>query len=491
MPIVPMAGRKPNMAYLRVETANLVSKTDDSPSREGLITPSSAYDGTRSSIASSSWSSLSQISTTPSHSSSVASFQSSQEPSTPPHHEASMDFSFLDSKTSYDDFSLASEATHRKDFYLESHVVLQSSPATGDDFCDLNSDSDWVQCHQNDSYQQRIQFDSMMSTSSDFQSNLGASLNHSLGYPRSWLQHHDIPTFGPSHGCGYRDSSFQSLPYQSVSMYNLPPALGSILLSSVAVDDSTIVPVETVLEDVSPISDRSFEEFNGPVGLPRPHSECAFSPRPYANDVKEESSISDSDDGWQTPATRTMVVKRSGAKGVKREERASSDGNGPRKVKKPASKRRARKTTTTFSSHLNTNVLMTFQKVPRSRKKYVCDFLRPNGGFCTRPFERVEHLKRHQKTHEGQRDFVCPVPEEMKCNKSFGRRDNWRDHLKTHLSITSAGRNIRMEFGDMFDLVRATEEREEATKTIKTLLEWKAQGKHMKSVEPTVGRGRF
>jgi hypothetical protein len=483
------------MAYLRIETADLVNKTDDGCSCGGLLTPPSACDGRRSSIASSNWSSMSQISATPSHSSSIASFQSSREPSTPPCHMTSMGVCFDESEPPYNAFAMASQATHYKDLYLESQLVLQSSPATGDDSFDFNSDPDWVQVHQYDSHQHRVQLNSMIPASGETQFALGASLNHGLGglpCPRSWLQQHQVSAFVQGHGHAYRDDSFNLSPYQNVNVYNSPPATSTILSSNVEANESTIVPTETVLDDVSPISDHSFEEFHGPIGgLLSPHSECDLSPRSYAVDVKEEPSTLDRDDGWRNPATRTMLVKRSGAKGLKREERTAGDAHRSKRVKKAASKRRARNTTTTFSSHPNSNVLMTFEKVPRSSKKHVCDFLQPTGGFCTARFERVEHLKRHQKTHEGQRDFVCPVPHEMKCNKSFGRRDNWRDHLKTHLSITIAGRNTRMDFGDMFDLVRATEDSEEATKTIKTLLEWKARGNHMKSGAPATGRDRL
>lgn len=53
---------------------------------------------------------------------------------------------------------------------------------------------------------------------------------------------------------------------------------------------------------------------------------------------------------------------------------------------------------------------------------------------CGRRFKRMEHLKRHNRTHTQERPHKCPVES---CGKSFGRSDNLTQHLKTH--FRSAG----------------------------------------------------
>ncbi|KAI8604199.1 hypothetical protein EDD21DRAFT_288330, partial [Dissophora ornata] len=48
---------------------------------------------------------------------------------------------------------------------------------------------------------------------------------------------------------------------------------------------------------------------------------------------------------------------------------------------------------------------------------------------CSKRFKRLEHLKRHIKTHTQERPFNCPY---TTCSKRFSRSDNLAQHVKTH-----------------------------------------------------------
>ncbi|KAG9228351.1 STE like transcription factor-domain-containing protein [Amylocarpus encephaloides] len=46
---------------------------------------------------------------------------------------------------------------------------------------------------------------------------------------------------------------------------------------------------------------------------------------------------------------------------------------------------------------------------------------------CGRLFKRLEHLKRHVRTHTQERPYICPH-----CDKAFSRSDNLAQHRRTH-----------------------------------------------------------
>jgi hypothetical protein len=131
-------------------------------------------------------------------------------------------------------------------------------------------------------------------------------------------------------------------------------------------------------------------------------------------------------------------------------------------------------------------------KILPTGKRHECYFEYPDGGVCKKKFQRVEHLRRHIFTHTGGSYVFCPVSECKKNTEGFGggRKDNLRQHFKTHLRQTSTSRNDRRTFDEFYALLRGSFPEEEAEKSIAKLEEWRVEGGHLKSENGTIGKGR-
>ena len=59
------------------------------------------------------------------------------------------------------------------------------------------------------------------------------------------------------------------------------------------------------------------------------------------------------------------------------------------------------------------------------KNKYPCPYAVSHG--CSSTFTTSGHAARHGKKHTGEKSVLCPI-----CNKAFTRKDNMKQHIRTH-----------------------------------------------------------
>jgi len=493
------------LGFLRVRTQDLQSKLDE-PSPGGLPTPmSSRGDRRRSSIG---WSFMNGNASFPSQPSSVASFQSSHEPQTPPQHNSlPMDFSMVSHpNASFESFSVPTQHGNGKSSFQGRQIVPASS-LNGNSSFDGLQDPEWIYLQrQSENTQPRHPYyttDNMMPASGDFPSALSAEMHHSVqvvadqrgvnnfAFPNGWSCQEPGTSYPPDdnyHGA----RSHQGSATNGNMLFEWTQPMGTMVFSRPDVHASTIVPSD-IVRDEEMLSQESHLHcyHDNKSEILSQCGEYYLDHDDHDPTYEPKSCVSDHDDTWVSGSSMVGSDRTSptGTKCVKKDKRPLGRGG------RGASRKRRSKVPkeTVFSTCFNNREMDIHVQQPRNSKKHTCRYILESGQLCARAFERVEHLRRHEQIHEPMRPFTCPLHLHpgLKCHKLFGRRDNWRDHLRTHLSSTIAGRNERISFEALFALLRKSEEHEEAEKTINMLLKWKAKGGHEKSTSLPIRGARM
>lgn len=75
------------------------------------------------------------------------------------------------------------------------------------------------------------------------------------------------------------------------------------------------------------------------------------------------------------------------------------------------------------------------------KNKYPCPYSATHS--CTATFTTSGHAARHGKKHTGEKSVPCPI-----CNKAFTRKDNMKQHIRTHRTHSDEMRSTSEPEGD-------------------------------------------
>lgn len=75
------------------------------------------------------------------------------------------------------------------------------------------------------------------------------------------------------------------------------------------------------------------------------------------------------------------------------------------------------------------------------KSKYPCPYSATHG--CPATFTTSGHAARHGKKHTGEKSVHCPI-----CNKAFTRKDNMKQHIRTHRTHSDETRSTSEPEGD-------------------------------------------
>lgn len=164
----------------------------------------------------------------------------------------------------------------------------------------------------------------------------------------------------------------------------------------------------SVSASVGPVAEGDEEDGNSPSAISS-----------YANIVQQQKERLESSrngtplptlEGSPAPHPLTMLPPQEQYAGFQAENpNPPAVGNAPARLDRPGPIRRARSATM-------------MELGPYPHKSHSCPI-----PTCGRLFKRLEHLKRHVRTHTQERPYICPH-----CSKAFSRSDNLAQHRRTH-----------------------------------------------------------
>ena len=197
----------------------------------------------------------------------------------------------------------------------------------------------------------------------------------------------------------------------------------------------TIVPSQTVAIPLTPLSTLR-DPFQTSVKSEDAPKRSSLSDSPKSDILIEANS-------FQRQGYSPSLSSKASSIPTPRKSRLPSNrpNSNPRRTKKFGKTRMVKGT---YGSYLC--------EVKEPTKKYQCSRHSDHGLPCKKSFQRQEHMKRHEATHDKIKPYVCPIEKKSgeTCDIGFGRKDNWKQHIwKTHITPATNERNERVPYSEL------------------------------------------